>query len=116
MKTTPLYVVCFFVVAVFCGCSRTPYAKATFEFGAANNTVDEQEIRALLPKNDPSVELLTVRNTCLYEIGVHDANPQLAANRANDLAEMLQMKLSETNRGKRFKIWEPAEPQTVSRR
>jgi hypothetical protein len=111
MKTSTFYIALAFAVAILCdGCSRTPYAKATFEFGAANNAADEQAIRALLPKNDPSVTLLKVRNTGLYEIGVHDSDPRLAAQRANDLAAMLQTKLSAANPDKRFKLWERAEP------
>ncbi len=114
MTTSTLHIVLAFVAAIFFGgCSKALDAKATFEFGAANNAADEEAIRALLPKNDPSVTLLPVRNTGLYEIGVHDSDPQLAAQRANNFALMLQAKLATTNPDKRFKLWERAEPPIV---
>lgn len=92
------------------GCSRRHYAKATVEFGRPNDANAQNAIRALLPKDDPSVTLRTVRNTGLYEIGVYDLDPHNAAKRANELVATIHTSLNDESAGKRFKIWERAEP------
>jgi len=81
--------------------------KVTFELGGSNSPADEQMIRALLPKNDPSVELHSIRSTGLYEVHVYDRDAQVAANRANELASILESRLAAAP-GKRFKLWERA--------
>ena len=98
------------LVAVFCpSCSREYYAKSLVEFGPANDTNAMNAIRLLLPTNDPSVSLRTVRNTSLYEIGVRDRDPRNAAKRANEIVATVQKGLNADPAGKRFRIVELAE-------
>jgi uncharacterized protein involved in exopolysaccharide biosynthesis len=58
--------------------------------------------------------LRSIQNSGLYEIGVHDSDPQLAAKRANELVAMLETKLASSS-GEYFKLWKRAEPPTASK-
>ena len=112
MKKQTILSATFTLLVLLCceSCSRHPYARATIEFGPHDDASSEAAIRALLPPNDPSVTLRPFRNTGLYEIGVYDPDPQIAAKRANELVTEMQAKLKSESGGKPFRIWERAEP------
>src|SRR4051812_32068439 len=79
-------------------------AKVTFQFKA--DVVNPlQAISAHFPKGDTSVSLSAVGNNDLFELTVLDADPKIAASRANELAVGLQAAWSKTT----VNIWKKAE-------
>ncbi|MDR3406137.1 MAG: hypothetical protein P4L99_26865 [Chthoniobacter sp.] len=72
---------------------RQYFSKCTVEFrGTDRNEFVHAFLLAARPYSK-SASLQEVRNTGLYEIGIYDADPRQAANKANGIATTLQEKL-----------------------
>src|SRR5581483_5356261 len=71
---------------------RQYFSKCTVEFADPNPAQFEQAFLTAAGTDRKSASLKAVRNTGLYEIGVYDADPQQAANKANTIAVILQNK------------------------
>jgi len=106
---------------------REYYATTTIEFRRSNPDELRTAFSAAAPLRESEI-LENVRNTSLYDIGVHDRNPQDAANRANTIALTIQESFDSDDRtqapsaesdpvaaiknwkGSAVKIWARAEP------
>jgi capsular polysaccharide biosynthesis protein len=95
------------------GCSRTqPGASVVFEF-VSSKQVSEQDLRALLPAGDGSIDVHRVQGTNLFEITVADPDPANAVRRANEAADALRSSLHNETQGAQFRVWQRARPSQV---
>jgi hypothetical protein len=83
-------------------------AAVTIEVKPPGNDA-EGLLRKHLPKGNPSVRLVAVRNTGLFEIAVIATDPKVAAQRANELAEAVK-KAIEARQATTIVLWDRAEP------
>src|SRR5688572_4859800 len=105
MKTPPLHLLTTLAAIVcshhFANAQPTDagtlyHAKTTIEVRAPAGQNALGLVRATLPKNDPSIRVaqLAPPQPPLIEVAVTDANPQRAAERANEITEALRMALN----------------------
>jgi len=71
---------------------RQYFSKCTVEYRGLNPAEFEQAFLTAAGPDHKAASLKEVRNTGLYEIGIYDADPQQAANKANTIAVTLQNK------------------------
>jgi hypothetical protein len=87
---------------------RQYFSKATVEFhtsDAIGNAEADAAVAVVMKRYGAAADYRRVRMTDLYELGIWDTNPEVAAMNANGAA----VELAQTYRG-RVKVWEQAEP------